>query len=88
MAKIHKILPSDNVDKLVTWPAVSNINRSTYHLAKKLLLTLCQSIYHIAKHFRRYIKNAEISNGYEIVSFDVKLLFTLIALGKTIGRTV
>ena len=34
--KIHKILPTDNVDKLPIRPIVSNINTSTYELAKYL----------------------------------------------------
>ena len=34
--KIHKILPTDNVDKLPIRPIDSNINTSTYELAKYL----------------------------------------------------
>ena len=67
---------------------MSNINRSRYHLLKNLLLLFCQSIYHITKHFIEYIENEEISNDYEMVSFDVKLLFKRILLGNTIERTL
>ena len=44
--KTHKILPTDNVDKLPIRPIVSNINTSTYELAKyltKLLSPLISS---------------------------------------------
>ena len=88
-AKIHKILPIDNVDQLPIRPIVSNVDTSTYELAKylaKLLLPLSPSQYavNIVKHFTESIKHKKIPTGYQMISFDVKSLFTSIPLDKTI----
>ena len=88
-AKIHKILPTDNVDKLRIRPIVSNINTSTYELAKylaKLLSPLSCSQYTVnnTKHFIKWIKHEKIPTGYQIISFDGTSLFTSIPLDKTI----
>ena len=92
-AKIHKILPTDGVDKLPIRPIVSNINTSTYQLAKylaKVLSHLSQSIYTVnsTKHFIEQIKKEPIPSGYQMISFDVKSLFTSIPLDKTIEITL
>ena len=66
---------------------VSNINTSTYELAKyltKLLSPLSRSQYTVysKNHFIKLIKHEQIPNGYQMISFDVKLLFTSIPLYK------
>ena len=86
-AKIHKILFTGNVHKLPIRPMVSNINTSTYELAKyltKLLSPLSRSQYTVysKNHFIKLIKHEQIPNGYQMISFDVKLLFTSIPLYK------
>ena len=88
-AKIHKILPTDNVDKLPIRPIVSNINTSTYELAKylaKLLSPLSRSQHTVnsTKHFIKSIKHEKIATGYQMISFDVKSLFISLPLDKTI----
>ena len=67
---------------------VSNINTSTYELAKyltKLLSPLSRSQYTVysKNHFIKLIKHEQIPNGYQMISFDVKSLFTSISLDKT-----
>ena len=64
-AKIHKILPTDNVDKLPVRPIVSNINTSTNELTKylaKLLSPLSRSRYAVnsTEHFIKSIKHEKI----------------------------
>ena len=64
-AKIHKILPTDNVDKLSVRPIVSNINTSTSELTEymaKLLSPLSRSQYTVnsTKHFIKLIKHEKI----------------------------
>ena len=88
-AKIHEILATDNVDKLPNRPIVSNINTSTYKIAKhlaKLLSSLSRSQYTVnsTKHFIKAIKQEKIPAGYQMISFDLKTLFTSIPLNKTI----
>ena len=88
-AKIHKILPTDNVDKLPIRQIVSNINTSTYELAKylaELLSPLSRSQYtgNSTKHFIKSIKHKKIPTGYQMTFFDIKSLFTSIPLDKTI----
>ena len=65
-AKIHKLSPTDNIEKLPIRPIVSNVNTPTYQLAKyleKLLSPLSQSDYTInsTKHFIEQIKYDKIS---------------------------
>ena len=65
-AKIHKILPTDNVDKLSVRPIVSNINTSTSELTEymaKLLSPLSRSQYTVnsTKHFIKLIKHEKIA---------------------------
>ena len=88
-AKIYKIFPTDNFDKMPIRPIVSNINTSTYELAKylaKLLSPLSRSQYPInsTKHFIKSIKHEKIPTGYQMISFDVQSLFTSIPLDKKI----
>ena len=82
-------MPTDNVDKLPIRPIVSSINTSTYELAKylaKLLSPLSCSQYTVnsTKYFIKSIKHGKISTDYQMISFDVKSLFTSIPLDKII----
>ena len=68
-AKIHKLLPTDNIEKLPIRPIVSNVNTPTYQLVKyfaKLLSPLSQSDYTVKsiKHFIEQIKYDKIPEGY------------------------
>ena len=80
---------NDKVDKLPVRPIVSNIWTATCDLARhlaKLLSPLSKSKYTIdsTKHFMEKIKQETIPDGYEMVSFDTKSLFTNVDLEKTI----
>ena len=68
-AKIHKLLPTDNIEKLPIRPIVPNVNTPTYQLVKyfaKLLSPLSQSDYTVKsiKHFIEQIKYDKIPEGY------------------------
>ena len=84
-------LPADgNLNHLPLRPKVSNINTSTYNLAKylsKLLSPLHQSDHTVRsiKDFIQNIKRENIPTGYKMVSFDVKSLFTNVPLDRTIN---
>ena len=87
-AKMHKIFENDTVDELPIRPIVSNIGTATYDLAKylaKLLSPLSQSKYIITntKQFIEQIRMKKVPDGYKMVSFDVKSLFTTVPLEKT-----
>ena len=80
---------NDSVDKLPIQPIVSNIRTPTNQLAKyqgKLLSPLANSEYNVTstKDFIKKIKNVKVSNGHQLISFDVKSLFTNVPLQKTI----
>ena len=82
-------MPTDNVDKLSIRPIASNINTSTYELAKyltKLSSPLSRSQYTVnsTKHFNKSTKHGKISTGYQMISFDIMSLFTSILLDKTV----
>ena len=88
-AKVHKISNDGTVNELPLRPIVSNIGTATYELAKnlaKLLSPLSHSEYTIksTKNFIENIKNRKIPRNYEMISFDVKSLFTNVPLEKTI----
>ena len=92
-AKVHKISENDTVDELPIRPIVSNIGTATYNLSKylaKLLSPLSQSEYTIknTKQFIEQIRMKQVPDGYKIVSFDVKSLFTNVPLEKTIEITL
>ena len=91
-AKVHKISENDTVDELPIQPIVSNIGTATYHLSKylaKLLSLLSQSEYKIknTKQFIEQIHMKQVPDGYKMVSFDIKSLFTNVPLEKTIEIT-
>ena len=77
-AKVHK--PStNNVVDLTLRPIVSNIASATYETAKyvdSLLAPLSKSKFTInnTKEFVGYIQKQKVSDGYELVSFDVASL--------------
>ena len=92
-AKVHKISENDTVDELPIRPIVSNIGTATYNLSKylaKLLSPLSQSEYTIknTKQFIEQIRIKQVPDGYKMVSFDVKSLFTNVPLEKTIEITL
>ena len=81
------------VDQLPVRPNVSNIGTATYNLARyltKLLSLLSKSKYTIdsTKYFMEKIKQETIPDGYKMVSFDAKSLFTNAPLEKTIDITL
>ena len=82
IAKVHKISKNDTVDKLPIRPIVLNIGTATYDLAKylaKFLSSLNQSEYIIKNTKQQFVKQIcikQVPDGYKMVSFDVKPLFT------------
>ena len=88
-AKIHKVPRNGNIDQLPIRPIVSNLNTATYQLAKhlsKILSPLRESEYTIksTRHFMEIIKHKKVPEGFQMVSFDVKSLFTNVPLETTI----
>ena len=88
--KIHQLPDNGNVEQLPIRPIVSNMEIVTYQLAKylaKLLSPLSQSQYTVksTKDFINKIKNVNVSHGFDIISFDVKALFTSVPLEETIN---
>ena len=84
-AKLHKISINDDVDKLLIRPIISNIGTPTYQLAKylaKILSPLANSEYIVTstKDFIEKIKNVKVPDGHQLISFDVKSLFTNVPL--------
>ena len=87
--QLHKLPVNGKIDDLPIRPTVSNINTATYQLAKhlsKVLSPLRESEHNIksTKDFIWQIKKEPIPAGYEMVSFDVKSLFTDVPLDRTI----
>ena len=87
--KIHKLPSNGFIDNLPMRPVVSIIGIASYQLAKylaKLLYPLAQSSYTInsTKDLMIKIKNEKMPENYEMVSFDVKSLFTSVPLEHTI----
>ena len=84
---MNKISENDTVDELPIRPIVSKIRTATYNLSKylaKLLLPLSQSEYTIknTKQFIEQIRMKQVPDGYRMVSYDVKSLFTSVPLEK------
>ena len=78
------------MDQLPIRPIVSNIGTATYQLAKfltKLLSPLSQSQYTFksTKDFIQKIHNVNVPHGFNMISFDVKSLFTSVPLEETIN---
>ena len=89
-AKIHKLSQGDQVDKLpIIKPIISNIDTATYRLAKhlaKFLSLLSTSEYTVksTKDFIEKLKTVKVPPGHQLVSFDLKALFTNVPLEYTI----
>ena len=88
-AKLNKLSINSTVHDLHIRPIVSNIETSSYHLAKylaKVLPPLAYSEYTIRNTIDliNKVKNERIPPGLGMVSFDVKFLFTSVPLEKTI----
>ena len=88
-AKLKKLPVNGKIDDLTIRPIVSNITTATYQLRKqlsKVLSPLRESEHNIksTKYFIRQIKKGPIPAGYEMVSFDMKSLFTNVPLDRTI----
>ena len=88
--KIHNKIPvKGKIDDLPIRSLVSNTNTVTYNLAKylsKLLAPLRELPYTIkgTKDFIEKVKAKAVPNDDQIVSFDVKSLFTKVPLDLTI----
>lgn len=91
LAKVHKLKDSSrNVDELPLRPVISNIGTATYELSKylaDLLKPLTKSQYSVesTKDFVERIRNKNIQQDYDLISFDVVSLFTSVPLDYTIG---
>ena len=88
-AKVHKVPEGGSLDQLPLRQIVANTSSATYHLAKylaKLLSPLCTSEYTIQStaDFIKKIKEEKVPEGFQLVSFDVKSLFTSVPLEDTI----
>ena len=88
-AKIHKLPPDGNINNLPLRPIISNIDTASYQLAKylaQLLSPLTRSRYTVntTKDPIVKIKNEKVPQNCNLVSFDVKSLFTSILLEYTI----
>ena len=78
------------MDQLPIRPIIYNIGTATHQLAKylaKLLFPLSQSQYTVksTKDFTDKIRNVNVPHGFDMISFDVKSLFTRILLEETIN---
>ena len=90
-AKVHKVDVKDSncIEQLPLRPIISNIGTTTHKTARylsKLLAPLGRSKYIVdnSKHFVEQIKNKQVQEGYEMISFDVISLFTNVPLDITI----
>ena len=90
-AKVHKLEPQDrtNIEKLTIRPNISNNGTATYETARylsRLLAPLGKSKYTVesTKEFIAEIKKIKAPEGYQMVSFDVKSLFTNVPQDETI----
>ena len=88
-AKLNKLLINGTVHDLPIRPVVSNIGTASYHLAiylAKVLSPLAYSEYTIRSTIDliNKVKNGRMPQGFNMVSFDAKSLFTSVPLEKTI----
>ena len=88
-AKLYKLPINGTVHDLPIQPVVSNIGTASYHLATdlaKVLSPLAFSEYTIRSTIDliNKVKNERIPQVFNMVSFDVKFLFTSWPLEKTI----
>ena len=92
-SKVHKLSENGNIDQLPIRPIASNIETPTYQLAKylaKLLYPLSQSQYTVkrTKDFIGKIQNVNALHGFNMISYDVKSLFSSVPLEETINVTL
>ena len=89
-AKFHNLPENGNRDQLPIRPIVSNIGTATYQLAKylgKRLSPLSQFEYTVksTKDFVEKVRNVNFPHGFNMISFDVKSLFTSVLLEEVIN---
>ena len=87
--KVHKVPENGTINDLPIRLIVSNIGTASYHIAKchaHLLSPLSQGEFTVksTKHFMSKVKQMELHESYQIISFDVKPLFTNVPLNGTI----
>ena len=87
--KVHKLQGSQGVNELTVRPIIFNIGTADYETAKymdNLLSPLGKSQHAVlnSKEFVEEIKAERIRIGYKMISFDVKSLFTNVAVNETI----
>ena len=88
-AKVHKLQSGEGLNELTMRPIVSNIGTATYETAKflnSLLAPLGKSDRSIlnTEAFVKQVKGQRIPEGYKMISFDVKNLFTNVPLKETV----
>ena len=87
--KLHKLQNVEGLNELTMQPIISNIGTATYETAKFLnflLAPLGKSDLSIlnTKAFVNQVRGQKLPEDYKIISFDVKSLFTNVALNETI----
>ena len=92
-AKRHKLKKGSSVDDLPLRPIISNVGTTSYQLAKylaKLFSLLSKSQYTVnsTKEFIEMIKKERVPSSYQMISFDVSSLFTMVPLDYTIDLTL
>ena len=88
-AKVYKLQNGEGLNELTIWPIISNFGTATYETAKflhSLLAPLWKSDGSILNTaaFVNQVKGQRIPEGYKMISFDVKNLFTNVPLNETI----
>ena len=87
-AKVHKLKIGEGLKELFVRPIISNTGIATYKRAKylnTLLASLTKLQYNILSTdaFIQKIKNERIPKWFEMISFDLKNLFTNVPLHQT-----
>ena len=88
-AKVHKLQNGEGLNELTMRPIISNIGTATYETAKFLNFQLAplgksdRSILNTGA-FVNQVEGQRIPEGYKMISFDVKNLFTNVPLNETI----
>ena len=88
-AKVHKLQSGERLNELTMRPIVSNVWTATYETAKFLNSLLAplgisdRSILN-TEAFVKQVKGQRIPEGYKMISFDVKNLFTNVPLKETV----
>ena len=90
-AKVHKLGKGEGLDELTMRPIISNIQRATYETTKYLNSLLLASLGKSGRGlfntetFIKDIKGQRIPDCYQMISFEVKSLFTNVSfLNETI----